>query len=222
MAKKIISDIEKGVGFIGGFIPALMNAMRSLDVPFEAAHRLVTEDGAATIIKIAQVIKDDWLASQPKSAPAVPVEYEPTLTPFEHTFDYGKTVEQLLNEGEYDGFVDRANITQKNFPVTEKGVVKRKGDYVHFGKNMSDAAVDAWCEKHGKRRGTAHETLTIGAADKPLQRKHPVVSGQAARFGGRRRVVYLVEDDRQRRVYLGWIVDDCPWHSSVRFVVFDK
>ncbi|MEK7459407.1 MAG: hypothetical protein AAB663_03315 [Patescibacteria group bacterium] len=222
MAKKIISDIEKGVGFIAGFIPALMNAMRTLEVPFEAAHRLVTEDGAATVVKIAQVIKDDWFASQPKPTPTAVVEPEPTLTPFTHTFDYGKTVEQLLTEGEYDGYVDRANVTQKNFPVTEKGVVTKSGHYAHFGKNMSDAAVDAWCEKNNKRRGTAHETLTIGAADKPLQRKHPVVSGQPARIGDGRRVAYLCESDGQRGVGLGWIGGDDDWDSSCRFVVFDK
>ena len=146
----------------------------------------------------------------------------PTLTPFTHTFDYGKTVEQVLGEGEHDGFVDKANITQKNFPVTEKGVVTKSGYYAHFGKNMSDAAVDAWCEKHNKRRGTAHETLTIGAADKPLQRKHPVVSGQAALFDGFRRVVYLSGRGRRRGADLDWFGGGSGWVSSCRFVVFAK
>lgn len=222
MAKKNISDIEKGVGFVGGFLPAIMDMLRERNVPFEAMHRLVTAEGRATLAKLVAVIEADWRAGQP--APAAPPkppepEPEPTITEYDLTVDYRKTVEQMLKAGEYDGYVD-PNITTGNFPVEGTGVVRRKAKLVHFGKDMSDAAVDAWCEARGKRRGTALEQLAIGAAYKSLQREFPIVSGQAAQVSGHRVVVYLSGRGAVRDADLGWT--GYGWNRGCRFLVFDE
>lgn len=214
MAKRSISEIERGVGFIAGLIPALMEIARELGVPFEAVYRLVTAEGRATLVKMVQVAHQDWLASQP-----VAVEPGPAILQYDLTVDYGKTVEQMIKMGEYDGYVD-PNITTRNYPIVGRGVVQRKALLVHFGRNMSDEAFDTWCAANNKVRATALEILAFGAAYKLLQREFPIVSGQTAQIDGLRGVVCLGWSVGRRDVLLVWT--DNGWYGFCRFLVFDK
>lgn len=65
-AKKIISEIERGVGYLQGFLTNLMEIVREKNVPFEAIYRLATPDGRKTIEKMVDAAHSDWLAEQPK------------------------------------------------------------------------------------------------------------------------------------------------------------
>lgn len=214
MAKRSISEIERGVGFIAGLIPALMDIARELEVPFEAVYRLVTAEGRATLVKMVQVAHQDWLASQ-----TVAVEPGPAILQYDLTVDYGKTIEQMIKMDEYDGYVD-PNITTRNYPIVGRGVVQRKALLVHFGKNMSDEAFNAWCTANNKVRATALEILAFGAAYKLLQCEFPIVSGQTAQIRGNRYVVCLYRHDGRRDVGLSWTGHE--WSGICRFLVFDK
>lgn len=66
MGKANTSDIESGVGFLGGFLSTLMGFVREGGVPFEAIHRLGKEGGRETVKKIVRMAYADWLAEQPQ------------------------------------------------------------------------------------------------------------------------------------------------------------
>lgn len=219
MVKKNISDIEKGVGLVRGFLPAIMDMLRERNVPpFEAMHRLVTAEGRATLAKLVAVIEADWRAGQP--VPATPPKPpEPTIIEYDLTVDYSKTVEQMLKAGEYHGYAD-PSITTRDFSVEGEGVVRRKAKLVYFGREISDDAFDAWCKAHGKRCGSMLETLTFGAVYKSLRHEFPIVSSQAAQVHGCRNVVYLFGSVAVRNADLYWSVGD--WLRNRRFLVFDK
>jgi hypothetical protein len=67
MAKKNLSEIEKGGGFFLGLLNSLMDAAREKSVPFAAIHRLATDGGKGTIGKIVDLAYADWQDEQPRS-----------------------------------------------------------------------------------------------------------------------------------------------------------
>lgn len=71
MSDKGVSRIEKGVSDVLGLAGALVQMARENRVPFEAIHRLTTEDGRSTVQKIVDIAHADWIAAtQPVLAEA--------------------------------------------------------------------------------------------------------------------------------------------------------
>lgn len=66
MGKAHTSDIESGVGFLGGFLSTLMGFVRESKIPFEAIHRLGKAGGRDTVKKIVDLAYAEWEAEQPK------------------------------------------------------------------------------------------------------------------------------------------------------------
>ncbi len=65
MGKTSTSDIESGVGFLGGFLSTLMGHVRENKIPFEAIHRLGKAGGKQTVKKIVDLAYADWQDEQP-------------------------------------------------------------------------------------------------------------------------------------------------------------
>ncbi len=65
MAKKNLSEIERGAGFFEGFVTNLMAVVREQNVPFEALYRLVKPEGRETLKEMVYVAQK---AFQPLSA----------------------------------------------------------------------------------------------------------------------------------------------------------
>lgn len=60
--------LRMGLGLTRGLSEEFVLACEAKDVPIEAVHRLVTPKGRETMARIAELIRDDWLAEQPKPA----------------------------------------------------------------------------------------------------------------------------------------------------------
>jgi hypothetical protein len=67
MAKKNVSEIEKGAGYFQGLVTGFMEIVREKNVPFEAVYRLVTPEGRKTLSNMVAFAHQDWLAEQPPS-----------------------------------------------------------------------------------------------------------------------------------------------------------
>lgn len=69
MAKKNVSEIERGAGYFQGLVTGIMDIAREKGVPFEAVYRLATAGGRTTLGRIVDLAYADWQAEQPKEEP---------------------------------------------------------------------------------------------------------------------------------------------------------
>lgn len=66
MAKKHVSEIERGVGYFMGLVTNLMDVVREKEIRFEAIYRLATPAGRATLEKMVVIANTDWFFAELK------------------------------------------------------------------------------------------------------------------------------------------------------------
>ncbi|MBI2448138.1 hypothetical protein HYV44_01060 [Candidatus Microgenomates bacterium] len=145
------------------------------------------------------------------------VEFAKTLLrpTYKVVLDCGKTIAQMLKEGEYDWMNE--DITDEHFPVVGTEAGEGEITLFHFGKWMSSKNAIAEMAKEGYRPANATKLLALGKAQPDLQREFPIVAlGQTWQYPrGNLMVVCLGEDDSKRRANLGFF--DGDWHGDWRF-----
>ncbi len=206
--KKGVSSIVSGAGVLTAIFTELDRKVREYGGGDEDLHHLTTPDGLPIIGQMAQVIMDARGGQL-----AGPL-----------TVDYGRSIEDYLVAGRYDGYVDEA-ITTEHFPLSGQGVATLNPVFVQvpnppgvFSTNVALAEI----KRRRLRPGTAQEDLAVGEQYPELQRQFPIVALGSfwANPDGDRYVVGLRGDDSTRRADLDW--DGHAWHPVYRFLAFSE
>lgn len=142
-----------------------------------------------------------------------------SLSTYHLTIDYGKNLQKMIAEGQYDWVND--NITQENFPIRGKGKQEVEAVIVHFGKTMSSEAVLEEFNKMNLDPPDLETLLALGAAYPKLQREFPIVSLNPvwADPDGDRDVACLSRDSWRRDLDLrcfgvGWLLSATAFSLS--------
>lgn len=136
------------------------------------------------------------------------------------TVDYGKFVEEMVAAGQYDW--KNGDITSKNFPQSNTGVVAVSTVLIHLNKSVSSEVVLAHLEANGLRPATLAELLAFGATYPEIQRQFPVIAlgSSWVHSDGNRCVPCLNRANRDRVLYLDWF--DGGWGDFCRFLAVRK
>lgn len=251
MAKKNVSEIERGVGYFMGLATGLMNIVRERETPFEAIYRLATPRGRATLEKMVDVAFADWSAEQPKSVlqtgspyrggpsgPLPPDHYRlrvnrgPLPSFAELEIEFGKGNVSSLFDGrpwtkskerfENDVIVEEVVILAKDFAEEiESGEIAVYGE----GNNryiLSDDIV-TWGIKHEYTPCEEKETYAFShdPQTRDLQHKRWHVALGSSALGGDRRCVARLSANDRDRIFNGTWYGD-RWHVSLRFLFARK
>ncbi|MBI4095051.1 MAG: hypothetical protein HY435_02570 [Candidatus Liptonbacteria bacterium] len=205
MARKDVTAIVSGAGWIAGFADKLVRALRERKVSDEQIHQLVTDDGDVPVGKIA-----DALVAIMEGAKNV----------FRLTLDYAHSVEEMVAAGKYNW--TNSDITSKNFPTTQKGTAEVAIELVHLNRRVSSDNALCELDARGLRPATLPELLAFGAEYPEKQREFPIIAlGSVWRNPhGYRTVAYLVRYGSKRDLRLHWF--DNEWFSHYRFAAVRK
>lgn len=158
MAKKNVSAIVSGAGWIASLADGLIKALRERGVSDEAIHSLVTEGGELPIGKIA-----DALAEVIQQAENV----------FRLIVGQHKTMEEAVKAGKYDWVND--DINSRNFPVRPRPVGKRIIELIEFDHDTTSKEALAEAEKRGLERPVYGDAFDFGEQFLEKQRERPIV-----------------------------------------------
>ncbi len=134
---------------------------------------------------------------------------------FQVLVDYGKTLQEMIEEGKYDWVND--NITQENFPLQGKGKEDLQIELFHFGRAVTSKEAIEEMEKAGFRPATLPELLALGAKHPDLQKDFLIVAlGSRWRSpSGDLGVSVLYWYGLRRGLSLPWFESD--WLEDCRF-----
>jgi len=136
------------------------------------------------------------------------------------TINYDKTIGQLIKVGKFGWKND--DITSKNFPSVEKGLVGVAIYLFNFDRDISSEDVIAEMNKQGCRPATLKELMELGAQYPDLQRKNWIVAlGSTWRDSdGGVLVPCLSGSEGVRNLRLNWWGGG--WDSGWRFAAVRK
>ncbi len=146
------------------------------------------------------------------------VEAKPLAKEFDLSVDYSRTVQEMINVGNYD-WTNR-DITEKHFPLpvelNGKQAVSTK--LFHFDRSISNKDAISEMDKAGYCPATLAELFALGEAHPELQKEFPIVAlGSVWRPAGDDRYVpVLLFDGNERRLFLSWFGGD--WGDVCRFL----
>lgn len=242
MAKKNVSEIEKGAGFFTGLITELMAVVREKEAPFAVVYRLVTPEGRKTLAKIVDIAYADWQAEQPNRIEQQPQGVHPysdaptngnTLPPNHYrvhvTYAPLPSINALKKEWGKDNVSVIFDGRPFNFHASCVGMDRTPGVrtfYVHdAGGDWESEEQIAWglaqrnaVAPNGYRPATHEEFYEFTMA-------HPelldfVGLSSFALDGGFRCVARVWQYGRQRVLGSGWF--DCGWNRSSRVLFVSK
>lgn len=232
MGKPSTSDIERGVGFLGGFLSTLMGIVRDNSVPFEAIHRLGKAGGRETVKKIVNLAYADWQAEQlkpvdPSTSSAHPYRGGPQNgnAPFSAQVVYVQPEFEELKR-RFPAYVNPDYKGKRFDPIERCKAVSKENrevalEYVYLVRNASTDEVLAVMDCLGLRPALYEELLGFAEKYPDEQRKYPIVAlGSEAGVSGHRLVAYLWHGDDGRGLGLHWVGD--VWDGRYRFLAVRK
>jgi len=139
---------------------------------------------------------------------------------FRVTVDFGKTLSQLVSDGQY-GWV-APDINDKLFQISGSGVVQTNLVLVHLNRSASTQEVLDEIGKNNLVPASIEHLLAFGAIFSNEQIRYPIVAlGSVARItDGRLIVASLWRKGGQRILRRGWFEND--WPSHIRFLAVQK
>lgn len=191
------SELISGMGIAMSLIQGLVEAVKNAGGSDEDLHRLVTEDGKLTLVKVAEFI-----------AKAV-------RQTFKVCVDYTCNLGQMIADGNYD-WVD-SDITQEYFPVQGQGKQEREIVLFHFNRVVnSDEAIKEMAQADCSP-AAIEELLALGKAHPDLQRQFSIIALKSVwrNPDGYRYVPYLGRSGTERNLYLTYC--DYDWDEDCRF-----
>lgn len=141
---------------------------------------------------------------------------EPAFPSYSVTVNYGQTIEQLVEAGQYDWV--NGVINSRNFLSREKGEVQIDIHLLNFDRTSSEDIISAM-DRQGFRPASLEELLALGAAYPDLQRENPIVA-LGSTYPIDQGVPCLSRNDGYRRLSLIWFEGD--WGPSWRFAAVRK
>ncbi len=223
MAKRRVSDIERGAGLFMGLVTAIMDVAREKAVPFEAIYRLATANGKKTLEKMMHLIHADYQDEQPKpiaqpgptngNAPfSVPIVYvQPEFEELKRRFP--AYVNPDYKGRRFDPIERCKTVSKENREVTF--------EYVHMDRDASIDEVLAEMDRKGLRPALYEELLGFAEKCPDEQRKHPIIAlGSVTGVSGLRHVAFLSDGGYGRRLSLSWGSDG--WGGHFRFLAVRK
>lgn len=207
MGKSNVSELERGGGLFVDIMGRLYREVRRRGGPEGVIHRLATDEGEATIAKLADVIVADAGFAQ---------------RVFRVTIDPSKTVKEMVAAGRY-GYVD-PDITDENFPSALTGDSTITADVVAFrlGRHASSDEVKAYRDTHGLQPIDIKHELAVGEQFPNAQRElFCMVNPDSIWVGpnGNRNVSFLHGDCRRS---LSLHHDGSVWHKDCWFLGLRK
>ncbi|MEK7384088.1 MAG: hypothetical protein AAB262_12495 [Elusimicrobiota bacterium] len=231
MAKKNVSEIERGVGYFMGLATGLMDAVRERHIPFEAVYRLVTPVGRKTVESMVELAYADWQAEQPK-----PVEQPESGHPYRGGPQNGNApfsapivyVQPKFEElkRRFPAYVNPDYKGKRFDPIERCKAVSKENrevafEYVHMDRDASTDEVLAEMDRKGLRPALYEELLGFAEKYPDEQRKFPIVAlGSEADVSCLRHVAFLWDDDDGRHLDLIWV--DGDWDGDCRFLAVRK
>jgi len=199
MARKDVSLIVSGAGWIASFAERLVKELRKRNVTDEQIHSLVTDGGDVAIGKIA-VSLAELMNLRSLYSIEVPL---------------GATTETLVKAGKYGWKNDW--ITSQNFPVRSDRVGKVAIELIEFDRDVTSEEVLAEASRRGLVRPSYEHALAFGIHHPDVQREWPVVFLHEPVLDpiGYRSVVVLYGDATNRHLDLDWF--ERRWHRRYRF-----
>jgi|WetSurMetagenome_2_1015567.scaffolds.fasta_scaffold46344_3 hypothetical protein len=161
MAKKNVSSIESGAGFIGSLASKLVKRLRQINISDDDIYELVKEGEASDsmIDKIADVLAG--IIQQAKDI-------------FRLVVGRHKTTEEAVAAGKYDW--TNENINSRNFPYrTRRPKGNREIVLIEFDYDPDSEQVIAEAEKQGLVRPDYEDALDFGEQFPEKQREFPIV-----------------------------------------------
>jgi len=133
--------------------------------------------------------------------------------------DYEKTIEQAINDGNYDW--KNKNVNSNNFPMPigiVGGIVEIETKLFQFNKTLRSNEVIIEMQKSGYRPAILIELLALGKKFPELQRQFPIMAlGSIWKNAlGQVEVPYLDVFGGKRGLHLTWI--GFQWISCYRFL----
>ena len=198
--KKNVSAIVSGAGWIGSFADGLIRELRKRNVPDEAIHSIVVEDGELSIGKIA-----DMLAEIIQRAKNV----------YTLTINYNRSVEDGVKAGKYDW--SNSDITSSHFSSEETGTKEVSIELIHFGRDMVIDEALSELDRMGLRPATIKELLPLGEKHPDLQKEFPIIALASVWRSpfGYRRCACLDGFGSGRGLHLCWV--GSRWLDNCRF-----
>lgn len=209
MARKNVSLVVSGAGWIAGFADKLIRELRARNISDERIHSLVTDDGDVTVGTIADALAE--VMNRAKNL----------FNLFRLTVDHALSVEEMVAVGKYDWV--NSDITHKHFPHNRKrGAEEVVAELIHYNRGMSSDDALADFDSKGLRPATLPELLALGEKHPDIQREFPVAALGSVwqSLGGSRFVACLYRRDAERCLGLIWF--GLGWASGCRFLAVRK
>ncbi len=157
---------------------------------------------AEDVLRILQIIKEER-----KFAELLLAKKQDTLVPaltFALSVEGNRTASELIALGKYSWHNDW--ITDERFPIAPHDLVQRTIEYITFAHDPESEEVLAEFVRRGLKCPAYEDALYFGIQHPEEQRKHPIVWLHEPLQGphGRRYVLVLYRDGRERFLHLGW------------------
>lgn len=159
MAKKDVSVIVSGAGFLASVWTAIMAAVKERGGTDEQVHRLAREDGKELIGEIADLIVGTCTGS------------------FRVVVDYGKPLTYMIDSGKYDW--KNVDISLEGIIVEGEGRVEKDLVLVHLNRNVSFEETLNEIDRRGLKPETLESLLAFGAKFPDQQREFPIIALEA-------------------------------------------
>jgi len=144
------------MGLAMSIITNLVGKVKKAGGTDEDIHRLATPEGENILEKIADIIVNA------------------KRQVFKVLVDYTKSLKEMIKAGKYDRVND--DITSNRFPIKGSGQKEVEITLFHFNRVISSDNAIAEMAKAGYRPVLSEELLTLGAAEKELQKQFPIVA----------------------------------------------
>ncbi len=219
MAKKNVSEIERGAGFFMGLATGLMDVVREREVPFEAIYRLVTPAGRKTVEKMVEVALGDWQEEQPRptepkgSTYCIPVTYK-LLPMAELREKYDGCVSDLFDGRSWERHSSCKDIDlapserfMRLAEIPEQFFTENKGTMTKPIREIQDQLAVHF-DKLGERFAIETEAHDFACKEPDAQRKNWILAlGSSALHADGDRYVAVLDEGGRGHVLLGYWVD---------------
>ena len=140
-------------------------------------------------------------------------------TIFKVTVDYGLSLAEMIQAGQYDWFND--NINDQNFSISGTSQHKMELILVHLNRSATNwEAFELLLLKNGLEPVKIEHLLAFGEAYPEMQREFPIVAlgSNCVNISGHSPRPYLVYHDGQRKLDLCFGDFSGPWSARCRFL----
>jgi len=220
MAKNTPTAMVSGAGWGAQLLIGISNGLLARGMSHEQIHTLVTDAGKE---KLERGI--DGFVNAIAGPLTATFDLATGTYRWETNYDESITAKTAVKDPNILAWAtDYA--TDKKFPDPRKGKRIVTGRVMHFGKEMSQEAIEEWAKVNNKVLAQPKELIDFSRAfPRPALDEHMplVASGQFwLDAGGYRDFLYLRRGVAGRELSFVWINPSAQWNGRWHFLVLDK